>query len=83
MKGAGYELFGWGQNNHMQVNGMQYNAPNSNKISQTVILPELIPFFQTKLPDTQVELIGACRSRSIALLSNGKVFEWGYKENDT
>ena len=40
-----------------------------------VMSPKIVPFFETK---NKVKLIASCRSRSIAVTEENKVFEWGF-----
>ena len=64
---GGTSLYGWGFNVHGQVNGMPTEKP--------VLSPKIVPFFETK---NKVKLVTSCRSRSIAVTEENKVFEWGF-----
>ena len=60
------DVIGFGFNQHGQVDGI----PSQDSI----LYPKIIPFFIGK----RVKLVGACRSRSVALTEDGSVYEWGF-----
>ncbi|CAI2379944.1 unnamed protein product [Moneuplotes crassus] len=60
------DIIAFGLNQHGQVN----SVPSE----ESVKTPKIVPFFIGKKP----QLVSACRSRSVALVDNGKVYEWGF-----
>ena len=65
---GGPDVFSWGNNKHGQVDGT---------INNEVQTPQIIPFFM-KMKPQYVTHVAACRSRSVAVLCNNDVYEWGY-----
>ena len=64
------DVIGFGFNKHGQVDGI----PSQDSI----LYPKVVPFFIGK----RVKIVGACRSRSVALTQDGSVYEWGFVGSD-
>jgi hypothetical protein len=62
------DIYGFGQNVYGQITG--------NTLRREIIKPEIVPFFIGK----EVKLIDAKGSRSIAITSEGEIYEWGFPE---
>lgn len=60
------DIIAFGLNQHGQVDAI----PSQD----SVLYPKVVPFFIGKKP----KLVSACRSRSVALTEDGKVYEWGF-----
>lgn len=65
---GGSDLYAWGYNIHGQCNGI----PSE----ESVLGPAIVPFF--KKHNYQVSKVAARRSRSIAITTENRVYEWGF-----
>ena len=52
----------------------QYGQINGTPSEKSVLEPRIIPFFIGKSP----KIVSACRSRSVCMTEDGKVYEWGF-----
>ena len=68
----GTDLYSWGFNIHGQCDGF----PSEDSI----LVPKIVPFFKTN--NYQITKIAARRSRSIAITTENKVYEWGFVGED-
>ena len=72
----GPDVYAWGQNNYKQVDGISEDA--------VIQEPTIIPFFLKKKPKL-VAHVAVCRSRSVAVMTDGEVYEWvhfyGFRAN--
>ena len=64
------DILSFGLNQYGQVDGI----PSF----ESILYPKVISFFIGKRP----RLVSACRSRSVALTEDGKVYEWGFLGSD-
>jgi hypothetical protein len=69
---GGSDLYCWGFNIHGQCNGMPSKSP--------VLTPQIVPFFHSN--NIKIDKIAARRSRSVAVSTENKVYEWGFVGSD-
>jgi len=62
------DIYGFGQNIYGQITG--------NTLKKNIVRPEIVPFFIGK----EIKSIDAKGSRSVAITSEGEIYEWGFPD---